>query len=83
MRSIVDVDRYWKDGYYLPLDVLTSKQMGIEREELETLLDHWTDDPSLVRPMTDYRRSNFQVVSRWGAQMEALADGVEGEFKYG
>ena len=66
---MISTQDFWTDGFYLPVRALSADQAHDQRAALEADLARWENDPNLLRTMTDYRRSNFHVVSRWGAQI--------------
>ena len=76
----MDTQGYWRDGYVFPTPVMTAREAGEARTELELLLDRWSDHPALMRPLTDYCRGNFNLVTRWGsriARQPGILDAVE------
>ena len=66
---MISTQDFWTDGFYLPVRALSADQAHDQRAALEADLARWENNPDLLRTMTDYRRSNFHVVSRWGAQI--------------
>ncbi|MEM9464240.1 MAG: phytanoyl-CoA dioxygenase family protein [Actinomycetota bacterium] len=66
MRS-VDVDAFWRDGFFFPSRVLdreTALDHARHFEELRT-----THDGRLPRPFADYARTNFHMVSTRAAEL--------------
>lgn len=77
---VIDEQAFWRDGFYFPTRVLPLEAAGAARRELESLLARWSGDPSLPRPLNDYCRANFHIVTRWGAEIAkhaAVLDAVE------
>lgn len=59
--SLTEVDRYRKDGYLFPIDVLTAGEAAARRTELEALEAHYRD-AKLPLPLAHFFRENGHVV---------------------
>ena len=76
----MDTGSYWRDGFLFPIQVMSATQAQALGEELLRLLDQWSGHPSLRRPLIDYCRANFNVVTKWGARIArqpAILDSIE------
>lgn len=77
---MIDRQAFFRAGFAFPHRVMSPADAGAARRELEALLARWSDDPTLHRPLTDYCRANFHIVTRWGAEIArqpAILDAVE------
>ena len=75
-----DVDRYWKDGFLHPIQVLDHEAAMKARADLETIEADWLDN-GLPLPLSTYKRVNAQVVMPFVADIArypAILDVVEG-----
>ncbi|MEO0362412.1 MAG: phytanoyl-CoA dioxygenase family protein [Pseudomonadota bacterium] len=72
--------RYRRDGHLFPIRVATPEEAAGWRAEFEALEAAWRD-AGLARPLTQYLRSNAQVVVPLAARLAthpAILDAVEG-----
>jgi len=73
-------NQYWEDGYLFPMQVVTPRQAGVWRTELEALEAKWLDN-GLPLPLNTYKRVNAQCVMPLASEIglnPAILDVVEG-----
>ena len=65
----MDTQRFWRDGYFFPMRVMSVNEAKAAKNELTLLLERWSGHPSLRRPLTDYCHGHFNLVTRWGSRI--------------
>jgi len=76
----VQIARYWRDGYFFPIPVLSPQEAGAARAELEAIERDWLDN-GLPLPLNTYKRVNAHVVMPMTARIARdprVLDVVEG-----